>query len=199
MNSRLQLIGQRFCRLVVVEDAGRQGKRSLWRCRCDCGGERLATGTKLREGQIKSCGCMRREGNSKTHGLSTTPEYAVWVCMMHRCYNPKRSDYQHYGGRGIRVCARWKKFENFYADMAPRPPGWTLERRDNNKGYNTNNCCWADRKTQARNRRNAARVTYAGKTATLAEWAEETGVVYGTLSWRRQQGWSDAAVITGER
>ena len=197
MNTRLQLIGQRFGRLVVIADAGRQGKRSLWHCRCDCGGEKTVVGTKLREGAIKSCGCMCSAGNNKTHGLSATTEYAVWICMMHRCYNPKRRDYRHYGGRGIRVCARWKKFENFYADMSPRPPGLTLERRNNDKGYNMENCYWADRKTQARNRRNAALVTHDGKTASLAEWAEELGVVYGTLSWRRQQGWPDAAVITG--
>jgi hypothetical protein len=104
-----------------------------------------------------------------------------------RCYNPNCRDYSYYGGRGIGVCDRWREsFENFIEDMGFRPEGTTLERRDNNKDYSKENCFWASRKTQTRNRRLTLTLTVAGVTKSLAEWAEETGIDYYTLKARKQ-------------
>lgn len=117
--------------------------------------------------------------------------------MMHRCYDPKRGDYAYYGGSGITVCRRWHKFENFQADMAPRPPGMTLERTRNTGSYSPSNCEWVDRHAQAQNRRNTVLVTHEGRTQNMAQWARELGVSYGTLNWRRHRGWTDAQIING--
>lgn len=91
---------------------------------------------------------------SKTHCLSRTPVYEVWKAMKQRCHNPKNKDYRHYGGRGIVVCQRWREsFPAFLADMGPRPTGYTLERRENSKGYEPGNCYWATWKEQVKNKR----------------------------------------------
>jgi hypothetical protein len=91
--------------------------------------------------------------NVTTHGMCGTPEYRTWQAMLTRCSNPGRRDYKFYGGRGIRVCKRWRLFENFYADMGARPEGTTIDRINTNGNYTPGNCRWADLKTQIANRR----------------------------------------------
>lgn len=115
-----------------------------------------------------------------------------------RCYNPNQPDYKFYGGRGITVCQRWlDSKEAFLEDMGPRPEGHTLERRDNDGPYSPENCYWATRKEQTRNRRNSVTITYNGKTQTLEEWAQETGISYSTLKARKQRlGYTDEECIT---
>src|SRR5262245_32332545 len=85
----------------------------------------------------------------------STPEYRSWQMMKNRCLNPRATDYAYYGGRGIRIAARWMKFEEFLIDMGRKPtPKHTLERRNNSKHYEKRNCCWALRQIQAQNKRN---------------------------------------------
>lgn len=104
--------------------------------------------------------------------------------MLSRCTNRKRRDYKHYGGRGITVCVRWRKFENFLADMGEVPKGLTLERGNNDSGYSRQNCHWATQSEQQKNKTTTVRYIFRGRTKTLSEWAEILGASKQLLSWR---------------
>jgi hypothetical protein len=125
-----------------------------------------------------------------THGAYSggreSAEHAVWRTMIARCMNPKRKEYHSYGGRGITVCARWlASYENFIADMGPRPPPThSLEREDNDAGYGPSNCKWATPFEQASNKRNSVRWTFAGVTRIASEWARALGISKELANWR---------------
>ena len=151
------MVGKRFGRLVVVEEAGnnKQGT-ALWKCACDCGNQIIVLGGSLRQMTTNSCGCLRTQKTKKrfaTHGMSKTLEYNSWNTMLQRCNNPNVKSYHNYGERGITVCKRWLHFENFLKDMGIKPKGLTIERIDNDKGYEPENCVWASWTKQRRNQR----------------------------------------------
>ena len=160
MSRYIDLTGKRFGRLVALEKVGnhKTSKCAMWRCKCDCGKEKITNSQYLREGKTLSCGCLYAERtfeNVRTHGMHKTSTYQIWAGLIQRCTNPKRKEWKDYGGRGIKVCKRWLKFENFLEDMGIRPKGKTLDRVKNNQGYCKGNCRWAGRKTQAQNNRMA--------------------------------------------
>lgn len=153
-------VGQRYGRLLVLARARSivRGKRLriVWQCACDCGSTRDVVGCELRRGSTRSCGCLHLEGlldRSTTHGRTGTPTYKSWAGLVQRCTNNANPDWAHYGGRGITLAARWRQFSNFLADMGERPPGTTIERVDNDRGYEPDNCVWGTRAQQALNRR----------------------------------------------
>jgi hypothetical protein len=188
------LTNQRFGRLVALERASNRGTRTRWLCRCDCGKTHVTETSLLTSGGTKSCGCLRIElgrklgASSRRHGHcsdgKSTPEYTAWASMISRCSDPKVVTFKHYGGRGIRVCARWQTFENFLSDMGPRPsgqqgnrPAYSLDRHpDPNGNYEPGNCRWATWKEQNRNNRHNTHVVILETSKTIAEWSEVLGL-----------------------
>ena len=128
--------------------------------------------------------------------MSSTAEYAIWVNMTYRCSNANASAYKHYGGRGIRVCARWSEFAKFYEDMGPRPsPGHQVDRKDNDAGYSPDNCRWATRKEQASNRRTSRIIAFRGQSRTMEQWATRVGISKQAMSFRLDK-WSLTRALT---
>lgn len=170
MKPRLDLIGQRFNRwLVVARAADNKQGQTMFLCVCDCGLERIVRGSKLTNGYTKSCGCFKKEVHT-THGMHRTPEYVSWQAMVQRCTNPNSKEYPNYGGRGLTISESWMQFENFYADMGPRlSPKHSLDRRDNMLGYIHSNCYWATRQQQQNNTRRNVVITYGILIGTIAQ------------------------------
>jgi hypothetical protein len=164
-----------------------------WLCKCDCGSELVVPGFRLRNGSIISCGCYHRERRRevpKTHGMKKSRVYSIWCGMKTRCSNPNRKDWDRYGGRGIKVCDEWQKFENFLADMGHPKPDETIERINVNGNYEKGNCRWITKKAQNFNKRTNRFITLNGITKSLAEWCEELDLKYFTIHARLRRGLS---------
>lgn len=198
------LTGQKFGRLTVLDRAGSQNGSITWRCMCDCGKIIEAVSSNLLTGNTQSCGCLRLERlREKTvkHGMTQSHEYIIWTNMIGRCQNPNLPHFKHYGGRGIKVCERWRgSFQNFYDDMGPRPSKkHTLDRKENDGDYTPENCRWATRKEQANNKVSSVRVEFNGITLTVAQWAEKIGMPYFSLRERFRRGWTPERALTEPR
>lgn len=187
----IDMAGKRYGYLVVLEFVETGKRNAHWLCRCDCGKEKVIAGRCLREGKTVSCRC-KKKGLRHGHCPSgkPTPEYRSWNKMKDRCLNPANEAYADYGGRGITICERWLKFDNFLADMGSRPSGTTLERVNNKKGYMPSNCKWGTRLEQNNNSRWNTRITYRGRTQTIAQWARELSIPSNRISKRLGEGWS---------
>jgi hypothetical protein len=148
----------------------------------------------------KSCGCLHREAAAaanRTHGQSNSDEYGIWVHLLSRCFNRNDDRYDRYGGRGIAVCERWLKFENFIADMGPRPShAHSIDRIDNDGHYEPSNCRWATPERQQRNTARTMRVTFRGETLALSDWSERLGIASATLFCRIRRGWTAERALT---
>lgn len=172
MANQVVFPSQRYGRLVVLRESGRINRARAFACLCDCGRRTETRGASLRNGQTRSCGCLRDEAAAETartalttHGLSKTPSWLSWQAMHQRCSNPKKMNYEYYGGRGIAPCAAMSTFDGFFAAVGERPAGQTLDRIDNDGGYWCGSCSecvanawpknvrWATALEQTRNRR----------------------------------------------
>lgn len=186
--------GQRFGMLTVVSLSGFKGPYSVWNCRCDCGKDAIAQGHLLRRGSKKSCGCNQHAATTK-HGMHKSPEYKAWKQMIQRCTNPREKRYARYGGRGIRVCERWRIFENFFSDLGPRPSSrHSIDRKNNDGDYEPCNCRWASRVQQMRNFSRNRLIRFRGVTRCLQEWADDLQITPSTLSVRISQRGVEAAL-----
>lgn len=163
LKAAADLTGSKFHRLTVIERVAQDGKGPVkWLCRCNCGKEIVVESYQLTTGGTKSCGCLRVEnfvGMSTKHGMRKAPEYNSWDAMIQRCCNPNTKRYHYYGGRGITVCERWRNsFENFYADMGPKPtPKHSIDRINNDGNYEPGNCRWATQSEQNFNTRRSGK------------------------------------------
>lgn len=196
---RMDLTGQKYGRLLVLHPDPDHARR--WICRCDCGTVKSFYTSNIRSGYTTSCGCFQKEHageQARTHGHAAhgkrSPEFQTWVNMKSRCLNPAQTGYEYYGERGIKICDRWlHSFENFFADMGPKPsPKHTIERKDTNGDYEPTNCIWATYTEQNRNRRVTVKIEGVPVTAI----AEKMGVNAATLRSRRDRGWNDSDTIT---
>lgn len=199
----IDLTGRSFGRLTVLhraEDMQDGSGRSQWFCSCLCGNQKIVTSGSLRSGGCRSCGCLKKEQvmPRRKPGLPSKfkREHKTWQSMMQRCYNPNSASWKRYGGRGITVCDRWHKFENFLADMGASSPELSIDRIDNNAGYSPENCRWATRKQNARNTSKNRLITYKGETACVAEWAERTGLPHALILQRLKSGWDAHKIFT---
>ena len=197
--SLVDLTGIRFGRLVALNRSENLGKETTWSYRCDCGTVKVVRTGHLRSGRVKSCRCWRREeiaNRTLKHGAARrsgyTPEYTTWMLMVQRCHGEHGRRDSRYGGRGISVCDRWREsFDNFLADMGPKPgPGYSIDRIRNDGDYEPGTCRWATHKEQARHKRNSRYLTYRGRTLCVAEWAEVCGLNPQTILKRLARGWS---------
>jgi hypothetical protein len=172
-------VGDRFERLVVIELGHHNSDgRKAAKCRCLCGKERIVILKHLRSGNTKSCGCLQRDKAGKrwrTHGMTGSRLHVVWKGMRGRCERPTFKAYRNYGGRGIKVCREWHTFRNFYdwAMANGYRQGLTIERIDNDGNYEPDNCRWATRKEQIKNRRNTKFLTAFGETKPMTEWVDD--------------------------
>jgi len=194
MGRFIDLSGQTFGNLHVINRAETRNKDVYWLCKCDCGNEIEVRADHLRSMKIQTCGCMSNEMRSmalKKHGMTHTPLYSTWSKMIQRCENPKDGMARLYYERGIKVCDEWHIFENFknWALENGYNKTLTIDRIDNNGNYEPSNCRWADLITQANNKRTNRRIEYNGEIKTLAQWARVFHIKYQKLWLRLKRGW----------
>lgn len=195
------LIGCRFGRLVVIKRSTNRGGRVMWFCACDCGKEKSIKSSSLLEGRTKSCGCRIVEAaiaRVLVDNMSRSPEKQAWYKMLRRCHDPEHFGYLNYGARGITVCQRWRdSFLTFYEDMGPRPSAkHSIDRIDNNKGYEPENCRWATASQQNGNQRRSIIIEFQGRKQCLAHWAKEYGITAPLLYYRVKAGWDLQTALT---
>jgi hypothetical protein len=197
----IDLTGNVFGFLSVVGRAQNAADGSArWHCVCVCGNERTVHGTGLRAGRHKSCGCKSPRFQAKqfeTHGMSRTRVYQIWQGMLARCSeSAKGKSKRLYYDKGIRVCDRWLKFENFLSDMGLPESRSSIDRIDGCSGYSPENCRWANSKEQANNTSSNLLITAHGKTLTASQWADVTGIKANTIVYRIRRGWSAERAIS---
>lgn len=188
--------GQKHGMLTAIAFVRRNSDcRPVWKWLCDCGKTHEANAKNVLKGKQRSCGCLH--DGRPSHGLSKTPEYRIWGEMIQRCTNPDNKNFVNYGGRGIKVCERWRSFASFYEDIGPRPsPSLTIERVDNNGWYCKENCKWSTRIENASNTRSNRYVWYDEKKFTISAIARLHKIKPETFRQRLNAGWNIHDALT---
>ena len=189
MSNLIDLTGQKFGRLTVIERSYIPSKKTRWLCKCDCGETRHVLSYQLRSGKTKSCGCFSKDfarENFSTHNLSKEKLYFVHNTMNMRCHNENSTEYKNYGARGISVCDEWRGRQgvvNFYNWSLSNgyKEGLQIDRIDVNGNYEPNNCRWVSSKEQSINKRTNHLLNYNGETKTIKEFSEIYNIPYKTL------------------
>lgn len=201
---RKDLSAQKFGRLLVVSFAGSNEKwEAIWLCRCDCGKELTVLCSRLTKGNVKSCGCYRRDALKSRSAKSVefgkkNPAYGPWRAMVRRCHDEGNSEFHKYGEKGVSVCESWRSsFRAFLNYMGPRPSAsHSIDRFPNRRGnYESGNVRWATKKQQTDNRDITFNVTINGETKPLADWCRNGPVAYGTAKYRIQAGMSPEIAV----
>lgn len=197
MGRKLELVGRRFNRLVVLSEVGRDlDGKVTWLCLCDCGNTTTKNGSLLKAGIVKSCGCQKGRPTA-SHLMTGTRIYRIWANMLSRTRNANHPSYAYYGGRGIVVCDRWLEFQNFYADMGTTyREDLTIDRIDPNGNYEPGNCRWATTTEQNQNTRRNIWITFGGQTLIMGHWADRLGIPRRRLARRISVGWSHERALT---
>lgn len=202
----IDITGQKFGRLTVIEIAGRNKGRIMWRCKCDCGNEAIIPSYYIRTGASKSCGCLIKENGEKIapkvtkHGGTHTRIYRIYCGMKERCCNPTCDAYHHYGGRGIKICDEWlgeNGFKTFreWALSHGYEENLSIDRIDNDGDYCPENCRWVDVKTQSNNKRDNIYLEYNGEVHTAIEWSEILEISYSRILDRVKNGESIEDIV----
>lgn len=192
----IDLTGCVFGRLTVTGRANAQGK-PRWICTCSCGGQTTTTGPNLKRGMARSCGCLREEMRRRPKWSepvsANRSEYNSWTNARRRCEDPDDRYFHLYGGRGIEMCEAWRNdFSAFLRDMGRKPgPSYSIDRIDNDKGYEPGNCRWATAAEQTKNRRVTRWVVLFGETMTLTEACQKFGLSTSRVRQRLRSGCSD--------
>lgn len=205
------LTGQVFTRLTVLQEAGKSKHgQTRWLCQCECGTHSIILGRCLLGALTKSCGCLHREFLEKTfitHGMKHSLTYRSWGDMIQRTTNLRDTGAKNYIARGIRVCLRYRGFAAFLADLGERPPGKSLDRKENEGHYSCGqcdeciqngwpmNCRWATKIEQSNNRRSNHRILMDGQNLTITEWAQKLLLNRDTIMRRLGLGWSEKQAL----
>jgi hypothetical protein len=199
--------GQKYNRLTVVEPLEAKNYYKYWLFKCDCGNYHKASESNVEHGLIKSCGCLKKESllkNMTTHGMCGTKFYNTYNGMMMRCYTEDNCSYKNYGARGIGVCNRWHKFEEFKKDMLDGysrhvaiygEKGTVLGRKNMNGNFTKRNCFWTTMKGQNRKRRDAVYTQYKGKKYNTAAFCEKFGINRSRFETNIRNGWTLDEII----
>lgn len=203
MSAVKDLTGQQFSRWTVLKRAENDALgRARWHCVCQCGNTAIVHGQDLRQGKSRSCGCLQRDIASKiktTHGASNTRLFRIWCAMKQRCFDKNAQKFARYGGRGITICEEWLSFRVFseWAKQNGYADDLSIDRIDNDGNYTPENCRWSTNKEQARNKSTNHLLSFRGKTQSIAQWADETGISYHALRSRiNQYHWSVERALT---
>ena len=190
MIRKWELIGRRFGQLIVIAEVPAKKRIRRWQCQCDCGTSVIYYQSNLLQGKAFSCGCTNLVKLRHEAKKAYRAEWLVWRAMRDRCRYPTDPRYDDYGGRGIKVCERWREFRNFIADMGPRPsPKHQIDRYpDKNGDYEPGNCRWATSREQNNNKRTNRLLTFNGETRTAQEWGRKIGIRGSTIRYRLDRG-----------
>jgi len=196
--SRVAPIGKRFGRVIVLSLSRAAGRSSVVDCRCDCGDERAYFITNLRNQVEPMCPLCREKSRPAKGKSGKHPLFNIWKAMIQRCENPNHTWYERYGGRGVRVCERWRSnFEAFAADVGDRPSlTHTLDRIDGDGDYELSNVRWATPTIQQRNRCDTLRIEWEGRTMSGKEAADIAGLGLATFYYRLNAGWPMVRIMT---